>query len=144
MARRQHDAAAYGRRVARLHDGSINGSVDGTRRVGGAPPHDSELDDAAFDDAGFDDAELRRATDDGQDPGDAPPDSPVTASDPRTSVDDLWRMAEQPHLRAWIVANTSAPADLINEIARVGGPGVHRALAILRESLAAPGSAAQE
>lgn len=89
MARRQHDAAAYGRRVARLHDGSINGSVDGTRRVGGAPPHDSELDDAAFDDAGFDDAELRRATDDGQDPGDAPPDSPVTASDPRTSVDDL-------------------------------------------------------
>lgn len=119
MARRQHDAAARGRRVARLHDGSI--------------------DDEGSDNGTFDGADA-----DGQDPGDAPPDSPVTASDPRTSVDDLWRMAEQPHLRAWIVANTSAPADLINEIARVGGPGVHHALAILRESLAAPGSAAQE
>lgn len=145
MSRRKHDAAARGNRVARLHDGSI----DGVRRVDGARPHDSELDDAelddaAFDDAGFDDAELHGAIDDGRDSDDAPSDSPATASDPRTSVDDLWRMAEQPHLRAWIVANTSAPADLINEIARVGGPGVHRALAILRESLAAPGSATEE
>ncbi|MFR0558115.1 hypothetical protein ACLUWO_04425 [Pseudoscardovia radai] len=115
MSRREHDGWKQHRNVARLHDSSI--------------------DDEASDDG---------ADADSQGPDGAPPDSPVTASDPRTSVDDLWRMAEQPRLRAWIVANTSAPADLINEIARVGGPGVHHALAILRESLAAPGSAAQE
>lgn len=126
MSRRKHDGWKQHRNVVRLHDGSIN---------------DEASDDGAFDDGPFDDGAPDGADADDQGPGDAPPDSPATASDPRTPVDDLWRMAEQPHLRAWIVANTSAPADLINEIARVGGPGVHRALAILRESLAAPGSA---
>lgn len=126
MSRRKHDGWKQHRNAVRLHDGSID---------------DEASDDGAFDDEPFDDGAPDGADADGQGPDGAPPDSPATASDPRTSVDDLWRMAEQPHLRAWIVANTSAPADLINEIARVGGPGVHRALAILRESLAAPGSA---
>lgn len=66
----------------------------------------------------------------------------LAATDPATGEDELWRLARDPELRRWIIANTAAPAALINEIARKGGPGVPDALAILMESLSQPGASA--
>lgn len=67
--------------------------------------------------------------------------TPFTASDPATPAVALWHMAEhRPELRRWIVANTAAPAALINAIAHHGGPGVAQALSLLHESLHEPGA----
>lgn len=62
------------------------------------------------------------------------------ASDPHTPLQDLWELARIPPLRRWIIVNTAAPAALINDIARAGGPGVRQAMRLLRESLQEPGA----
>lgn len=64
------------------------------------------------------------------------------ASDPRTPPQDLWELARIPELRKWIIANTAAPAALINAIARAGGPGVRQAMQLLHDSLQEPGAEA--
>lgn len=64
------------------------------------------------------------------------------ASDPRTLPQDLWELARIPELRKWIIANTAAPAALINAIARAGGPGVRQAMQLLHDSLQEPGAEA--
>lgn len=64
------------------------------------------------------------------------------ASDPRTPPQDLWELARIPELRKWIIANTAAPAALINAIAHAGGPGVRQAMQLLHDSLQEPGAEA--
>ncbi len=70
-----------------------------------------------------------------------PPSPPLlltssVAADPDTDVEVLWHIARHvPDLRRWLVVNPKADAHLLEYISQAGGPGVHRALKVLLDSL---------
>lgn len=69
-----------------------------------------------------------------------PPKPPITptediASSPETKPEILWYIAQNiPHLRKWIIANTSADARLLEYVSQKGGPDVKHSFNILFES----------
>lgn len=79
-------------------------------------------------------------------PGQEPPSPPLlltpqVAADPDTDRAVLWHIARNlPDLRRWLVVNPKADAYLLEYIAQAGGPGVHRALQVLLDSLDRPGT----
>lgn len=69
-----------------------------------------------------------------------PPKPPIMptediACSPKTSQEVLWYIAQNiPHLRKWIIANTSADARLLEYISQQGGPDVKHSFNVLFES----------
>lgn len=69
-----------------------------------------------------------------------PPKPPIMptediACSPKTSQEVLWYIAQNiPHLRKWIIANTSADARLLEYISQQGGPDVRHSFNVLFES----------
>lgn len=62
--------------------------------------------------------------------------TPSVAADPDTDMEVLWHIARHvPDLRRWLVVNPKADAHLLEYISQAGGPGVHRALKVLLDSL---------
>ena len=62
--------------------------------------------------------------------------TPCVAADPDTDMEVLWHIARHvPDLRRWLVVNPKADAHLLEYISQAGGPGVHRALKVLLDSL---------
>lgn len=62
--------------------------------------------------------------------------TPSVAADPDTDMEVLWHIARYvPDLRRWLVVNPKADAHLLEYISQAGGPGVHRALKVLLDSL---------
>lgn len=62
--------------------------------------------------------------------------TPSVAADPDTDMEVLWHIARHvPDLRRWLVVNPKADAHLLEYISQTGGPGVHRALKVLLDSL---------
>ena len=62
--------------------------------------------------------------------------TPTVATDPRTSPQTLWYIAQHvPHRRRWLIANESATPELLEFIAQAGGPGVAHAFAVLFDDL---------
>ena len=62
--------------------------------------------------------------------------TPCVAADPDTDMEVLWHIARYvPDLRRWLVVNPKADAHLLEYISQAGGPGVHRALKVLLDSL---------